>query len=638
MRGSNLKGFIRQLKVVRVLVEANAINDKGQIVGYGDINGQTHAFLLTPVTLEVLDPLCSSQNTCNTSDYLVQTNSGVRLTQDTNRLMQMKVQRDGTVADGVTPLLLRIRSDSPVTFTLQAEDGSTPAEQSACLWGRLEALDGSASSCNTLTVQPQDVPNEGKVVFAVFRAPDGVPQSAGSVQTRRNVTVNASLDSSTNLSQSLILQAPPVVLVHGVWSSAKAWRQPIQGLSSGYESQLTGLGLDVYLVDHSNIGQSASSFDPYENAQVFQQLDLWISSAKFRVRSKGSNGLAISQVDVIGHSMGGLIARARTVAKTGLPYQRPDNAWQGDFHKIITIGTPHRGTPLADTLVANNCKLLSVLDGSQCLPSPDGCVPIQKNVTLQDFFSGLGRPLGPAVLGFQTGSQPINHIGATPVQGSAIVGVAPQNSNTEYWLNKLMGWFSVNATVDSLLDPISQNQHDTIVPVTSQRGGMTGSASWAVIGIIHADIELSSITGIGTTNDVAETQSRQVFNRVKSLLFKPAHSTEFANFSGLGEGGTYRSLVQCTSNAKALQAPSVVGTPLFTLLPLPGTVVRPGYSINLSFNVTGGVTTTEGMFAIDSELHYMQGAMPYSLQYTVPNNRAGAIHISAWGFGPQNFR
>jgi probable HAF family extracellular repeat protein len=31
-----------------VLSEATAINDGGQIVGTGGINGQTHAFLLTP--------------------------------------------------------------------------------------------------------------------------------------------------------------------------------------------------------------------------------------------------------------------------------------------------------------------------------------------------------------------------------------------------------------------------------------------------------------------------------------------------------------------------------------------------------------------------------------------------------------
>jgi hypothetical protein len=32
-----------------VLEQANAINDNGQIVGFGTIDGETHGFLLTPV-------------------------------------------------------------------------------------------------------------------------------------------------------------------------------------------------------------------------------------------------------------------------------------------------------------------------------------------------------------------------------------------------------------------------------------------------------------------------------------------------------------------------------------------------------------------------------------------------------------
>ena len=120
----------------------------------------------------------------------------------------------------------------------------------------------------------------------------------------------------------------------------------------------------------------ASSFDPYDsNAQVLVLVDSWVQTAKNNVRLKGSHGLAISQVDVVGHSMGGLIAHARTVAKNVADYSRADNGWNGDFHKLITIGTPHRGTALADTLIVNNCALLSVLYGSHCCllytsPSP----------------------------------------------------------------------------------------------------------------------------------------------------------------------------------------------------------------------------------------------------------------------------
>ena len=580
---------------------------------------------ITPVP--ILDPLCTAQSTCDGSPFISQQNG---LTQDPATLMQATVQRDGVVTDGVTRLLLRIPSDSPVTFTLQPDDGSTPKEQTACLWGRLESLDGSTGSCNTLTVQPQNVPNVGNVVFAVFLAPDGVPQGA-TPQVSRKVTVQAAIGSATT-SQTLSLQAPPVVLIHGVWSSPTAWTKPIQGLDKGFKDSLTDLGFDVYLVDHSWIMQSASSFDPYDsNAQVLVLVDSWVQTAKNNVRLKGSHGLAISQVDVVGHSMGGLIARARTVAKNVADYSRADNGWNGDFHKLITIGTPHRGTALADTLIVNNCALLSVLDGSHCLPSPEGCIPVQKSITLQDFFSGiLKKPLGPAVLGFQTGSLPIQHIGATAVPSSAIVGIAPATSTTETLLNDIMSWYSVGATVDGLLGGIGN--HDTIEPVTSQMGGIPNSATAQITGIVHA-----SLWG----SNVGETQSIDVFNQVQALLLASAGSEAFdiTGFDGLGSGGTYNSLQQC--RAQAAIAPAAKATaaaqPSFTMLPASGTVVSPGQVVNLTFNVTGGVPAGQGMFSLNGALYPMSGPPPYTLPFTVPTGRAGVIKVAAFAFGSQNY-
>jgi hypothetical protein len=40
-----------------ILLEGRALNDAGQITGYGTIGGQTHAFVLTPVMVaEVPEP------------------------------------------------------------------------------------------------------------------------------------------------------------------------------------------------------------------------------------------------------------------------------------------------------------------------------------------------------------------------------------------------------------------------------------------------------------------------------------------------------------------------------------------------------------------------------------------------------
>jgi len=54
--------------------------------------------------------------------------------------------------------------------------------------------------------------------------------------------------------------------------------------------------------------------------------------------------VAVTQVDVVGHSAGGQLARLW--AQSG-GYRRIENLQAGDFRKLITVGTPHTGSPVA---------------------------------------------------------------------------------------------------------------------------------------------------------------------------------------------------------------------------------------------------------------------------------------------------
>lgn len=66
--------------------------------------------------------------------------------------------------------------------------------------------------------------------------------------------------------------------------------------------------------------------------------------------------LGLGRVDLIAHSMGGLDARY-AIAKLGLPART-----------LITIGTPHRGTPLADLFVSGALRLPRRAMGALGLP------------------------------------------------------------------------------------------------------------------------------------------------------------------------------------------------------------------------------------------------------------------------------
>jgi triacylglycerol esterase/lipase EstA (alpha/beta hydrolase family) len=89
--------------------------------------------------------------------------------------------------------------------------------------------------------------------------------------------------------------------------------------------------------------------------------------------------------------MGGLVARARVKADFPRKYVRVANFNKGDFHKIITVGTPHRGTPVADWLLERRNQV-SNLGG-------------QVGVTFQQLFERIKKPLGPAILGFISGAK-----------------------------------------------------------------------------------------------------------------------------------------------------------------------------------------------------------------------------------------
>jgi len=76
-----------------------------------------------------------------------------------------------------------------------------------------------------------------------------------------------------------------------------------------------------------------------------------------------ANHVAAVQADVVAHSLGGLIARAtRLLPNYVVPVSRarPNDSLsfgQGPLHKLVTIATPHLGSPLATQLLQsdNNC-------------------------------------------------------------------------------------------------------------------------------------------------------------------------------------------------------------------------------------------------------------------------------------------
>jgi pimeloyl-ACP methyl ester carboxylesterase len=326
---------------------------------------------------------------------------------------------------------------------------------------------------------------------------------------RKSITISAQ-DGTRTSSTAVRLEAPPVILVHGVWSDNSTW--------NGLREFLTARGFrfceSAECIVNYGASQPAPSFDPLSMDPGAQfAVDQLIQATTNSLNAWRAEGIAAAQVDVVAHSLGGLIARSRVAQPDGArAYRRRENFGRGDFHKLITIGTPHFGTPVANFLIANRQARSQFFDGA----------------TLEEYLAATGHPMGPAIEQMQTNSAALAHLGTTDVASHAIVGLAPARSHTEELLNMLPGALGYFLSFDSLLG--GNGVHDALVSRSSQGGGLPRAATTLVRGTVHADLD---------GRDTGETESHAIWRRVLKLLATPGESRRFGKFL----------------------APSVVGTP-----------------------------------------------------------------------------
>jgi len=160
----------------------------------------------------------------------------------------------------------------------------------------------------------------------------------------------------------------PVLFVHGLWSSPMTWMEMFNDLRSSPEIR----------------SRYQFWFYLYPTTQPF-----WISAAQLRrdlaevrrVLDPQHQEPALDQMVVIGHSMGGLVAKLQTV-NSGDDFWRLASAWplpgvkaspelrdqlrdtfyfqpNPSIRRVITIATPHRGCPSSKTTQWLLHKLIS---------------------------------------------------------------------------------------------------------------------------------------------------------------------------------------------------------------------------------------------------------------------------------------
>jgi pimeloyl-ACP methyl ester carboxylesterase len=596
----------------------------GRAVAVGDLNGDGFADVIAggpgPVDfqtyegvafaypgvgtppLQILDPMCSTATECR-GPYLIKTADGQAvINPDPSVLAGAMVSRDSVVADGVTRLLLRQKNGTPVTFRLLDAQG-VPLSSA---YGLFYSLDGSAIG-TSIAVQPQAVGTDQYVV-AEYRPPRDFPGSGQEIKDGVAMMIEAG-SAEGIVRTPFRLKPPPLVLVHGLWSDSSVWKKPNGGLLAALRQQGYVVCPDC-LVDYSG-SNSAASFDPWADSSQEQFAVRALIAATDAARDgMRASGTAATQVDVVAHSMGALMTRSR-VAYRAWPYRRFMNYEAGDFHKLISIGTPHTGSEMATALIAHRC---------QPFIAP----------TLRRMFEFRNMPFGPGLFQLQPGSDALRRIGDPSIMSIPIypiVGIEPLGSGvhdagsvTEARYNVILSEVGDTRTVDDILG--GEGAHDTIVSTFSQRGGMFIPTT-DVMNVVHAD-------GTADDTDPAELKSQEVWDRVGEFLRAPL--TLFYTLPAYRDQADVLTDQPCPSTSAA--RPRIDASATVTLTPAPGTVVQPGDTVNVRFEVTGGNAVDGTGFAFGDKLNIIDAPGPYAFTFTVPSDRLGNLPILAGTFGP----
>jgi hypothetical protein len=403
----------------------------------------------------------------------------------------------GAAADGVTQVIVEItqvQAGDSIQLTLVDENGN---QGLTAYNGGLFPLGGApGSASSTLTFQAQ-----GTTAVAVWLAPTNYArggnfqQDATSIQRALTIQVQdtsasttGSSGQSTAGSQAINTVRPPVVEIHGLWGSADDWSD--LNFRFGVQQSLWTQPALVQTVDYSGAVPVTATTPAYSpnlsqvsgNALGFSYnapivlLQLMSRIADYALLYN----VAAVQADVIGHSMGGDIAR--TMAGVSF-FNNNNNYGNGYIHKLITIGTPHQGSPLAVDLLPignadpNNCvrKILEIFHDVSLQAATVSGVPV--NGAVGDLRQGVSgsHPFPIAYIGATTNSGNLSNLDSTGSKSAAIYRTCGTLGGEP---------LALRLTPPGWNQEFSGADNDAVVALTSQLNGSSSTLIYP--GVIHS--------------------------------------------------------------------------------------------------------------------------------------------------------
>ncbi|HRQ64116.1 MAG TPA: alpha/beta fold hydrolase [Xanthomonadaceae bacterium] len=237
------------------------------------------------------------------------------LSTDESVLADCGVDARGAASDGVSRLLMRAQAGLPGTACFEVVSSATQDQ------GSIDTALKSTASVGSL-----------HQASSYYRAPASFESTANSRTVEIEFTYTPSIGNgnTTRIRAEATLVRPPRVLVHGIWSNAAAWRN--------------------FWIHNSPVRTTVvADYEGTNDDSFSRNVPTVLTALADAVEESREKGYATTQVDVIGHSMGGLLTRLGAQHED---FVRPDNLGEGDVRRLLTLATPHFGSSFANLVVA----------------------------------------------------------------------------------------------------------------------------------------------------------------------------------------------------------------------------------------------------------------------------------------------
>ncbi|MGH9498181.1 MAG: lipase family alpha/beta hydrolase [Terriglobales bacterium] len=428
--------------------------------------------------------------------------SGPKVTSNLNLLASKGRKVQGSSADGASEVVLRIPANAAGEhFTITVINDQGQQSVSAAEDGGLGKIGAPGFASSQLAVRAANTA-KGPMAFAIYGAPVDFPRPEGqdASATERFITLDV-LDTDTGLSTDtpVALLRPPVGLIHGLWGSPGSW--------DNFTPFITDPRFAIGRADYSAvIGGQIQSYEPaypgfaipsLKNAQanslgfaynaphVLKQLAAFVNHFKAG-KNPVNIPVAAVQVDIVAHSMGGDITRTFPQIKG---FYGNVTFGLGGVHKMVTIGTPHWGSPLASHLVDDNNECVRGVLAESGAPSFTS-VTFNNGMTVNGGVGdlqgdGFGGSLSPALVALQN---PIPH----PLPTALIQGLESQSQldglDTSPVAQVIRAfcfgdYLATHLTSEGWPEIFGQDS-DSIVPALSEVAGLSDFTQ--IDGVIHS--------------------------------------------------------------------------------------------------------------------------------------------------------